>query len=137
MTWDNNPEQSFTTEISKHEACRFSIIKKSQLTDIKGKKTYYRGEDCMAKDYKKLKEWVMKIVNYEMKEMLPLTTGQKEYHEKQKKCFTCDKRFCYDKQNKNYKNFKKVCDIVIIQANIEVLLIVYVICNIKPLRKFL
>ena len=51
----------------------------------------------MEKDCKKLKEWVMKIVNYEMKEMIPLTNGQKEYHEKQNKCFICDKRFCYDK----------------------------------------
>ena len=50
----------------------------------------------MKKYSKKLKEWIMKIVNYEMKE--PLTNGQKEYHKKQNKCFICDKRFCYDKK---------------------------------------
>ena len=52
----------------------------------------------------------MKIVNYEMKEMIPLTRGKKEYHENQNKCFICDKRFCYDKKSKNYKNYEKVHD---------------------------
>ena len=52
----------------------------------------------------------MKIVNYEMKEMIPLTNGQNEYHEKQNKCVICDKKFCYDKKSKNYKSYKKVHD---------------------------
>ena len=54
----------------------------------------------MEKYCKKLKECVMKIVNYKMKEMILLTNGQKEYHEKQNKCFICNKRFFYDKNNK-------------------------------------
>ena len=64
----------------------------------------------MEKYCKKLREWVMKIVNYEMKKMIPLTRDENEYHEKQNKCFICDKRFCYDKKNKNFKNYKKVRD---------------------------
>ena len=48
---------------------------------------------------KKLKEWVMKIVNYEMKDMIALTRDEKEYHDKHNKCFTCNERFCYDKKN--------------------------------------
>ena len=92
-TCHNNPEQSFTTRVSKHELCGFSIVKKSPLTDIREKNTCYRAEDCMEKYCKKLREWVIKIVNYEMKKMIPLTNGQKEYHEKQNKCFICDKRF--------------------------------------------
>ena len=43
----------------------------------------------------------MKIVNYEMEEIIPLTNGKKEYPEKQNKCFICSKRLCYDKKNKN------------------------------------
>ena len=35
---DNNPEQSFTTKINKHEACGFSIVAKSSLSDIREKK---------------------------------------------------------------------------------------------------
>ena len=34
----NNPEQSYTSRISKHEPCRFSIVKKSTLTNIREKK---------------------------------------------------------------------------------------------------
>ena len=76
----------------------------------------------------------MKIVNYEMKKMIPLTRDENEYHEKQNKCFICDKRFCYDKKIKILKIIKKFVIIVIILENIEVLLIVFVICNIKPLK---
>ena len=75
---DNNPEQSYTTKVGKHEPCGFSIVAKSPLTDIREKNTCYRSEDCMEKYCKKLKEWVMKIVNYEMKDMIPLTKGQKK-----------------------------------------------------------
>ena len=48
-TCDNNSKQSFTTKISKHEACGFSIVKKSQLTHIREKNICYRGEDSMKK----------------------------------------------------------------------------------------
>ena len=50
----------------------------------------------MEKYCKKLREWVTKIVNYEMKEMIPLTSDENDYHEKHSKCFMCDKRFTYD-----------------------------------------
>ena len=102
---DNNPEQSYTTKVGKHEPCGFSIVAKSPLTDIREKNTCYRGEDCMEKYCKKLKEWVMKIVNYEMKEMIPLTNDENDYHEKQNKCFICNKRFCYDNDSKDFKNY--------------------------------
>ena len=56
----------------------------------------------MEKCCKKLKEWVMKIVNYRMKKMIPLTNDENEYHESQKKCFICNKRFCYDNDSKKF-----------------------------------
>ena len=37
-TCDNNHEQSFSKNIKKHKACGFSIVKKSELTDIREKK---------------------------------------------------------------------------------------------------
>ena len=101
-----NKKQSFTTKINKREACGFSIVSKSSLSDIREKNTCYRGEDCMKKYCKKLREWVMKTVNYEKKDIMPLTNGQKEYHEKQNKCFICGKRFCYDKRSKYYQIIK-------------------------------
>ena len=64
----------------------------------------------MEKYFKELRKWVMKVVNYETKKMIPLTRDENEYHESQNRCFVCNKRFCYDKKNKNFKDFKKVCD---------------------------
>ena len=66
-TCHNNPEQSFTTRVSKHEPCGFSIVAKLPVTNIREKNTCYRGEDCMEIYCKKLREWVMEIVNYEIK----------------------------------------------------------------------
>ena len=37
-TCHNNPEQTSTTKISKHEPCGFSKVAKSPLTDIREKK---------------------------------------------------------------------------------------------------
>ena len=79
---ENNPEQSYTTKVGKHETCGFSIAKKSQITDIRKKNSCYKGKDSMKKYCKELRECLMKIVNYEMKKMIPLTNGQKEHHEK-------------------------------------------------------
>ena len=45
-----------------------------------------------------------------MKKMIPLTRDENEYYERQNKCFICNKRFCYDNDNKKFKNYKKVCD---------------------------
>ena len=74
---DNNPEQSYTTRVGKHEPFGFLIVKKSQLIDIREKKCFYRGKDSMEIFCKELREWVMKVVNYEMKEMIPLTRDEK------------------------------------------------------------
>ena len=64
----------------------------------------------MEKYCKKLREWVMKIVNYEMKKMIPLISDENDYHESQKKCFIYNKKFCYDNDSKNFKNYQKVRD---------------------------
>ena len=37
------------------------------------KLNYYRGKDCIKKLCKKLKEHAMEIINYERKELAPLT----------------------------------------------------------------
>ena len=60
---------------------------------------------------KDLNEQAMKIINYEKKEMLPLTDEEKESHENQKVCFICEKEFCTDKENKiEFKKIQKVRD---------------------------
>ena len=79
----------------------------------------------------------MKIVNYEIKEMIPLTNDENDYREKQNKCFICNKRFCYDNESKYLKIIEKFVITVIILVNIETQLTVFAICGIKQLKKFL
>ena len=51
---------------------------------------------------KDLREHVTKIINYEKKKMIPLTTEEKIYHNKQKTCYICKKEF-NNNAKKNYK----------------------------------
>ena len=44
----------------------------------------------------------MRIINYESKEMIPLTDEEKESYENQEVCHICKKDFCNDEDNKNY-----------------------------------
>ena len=74
-----------------------------------------------------LKEHLTRIANYEMKPMDPLTEEEKESYKKQQLCHICDKEFCNDKDNYEYKKMRKVRIIVIMQVNIEVLHIVIAI----------
>ena len=53
---------------------------------------------------KDLKDQAMKIINYEKKEMIPLTDEEKESYENQKICHICEKEFSTD--NKDKKNHK-------------------------------
>ena len=82
---------------------------------------------------KDLKYQAMKIINYEKKEMIPLTDEAKETHENQKICYICEQEFCIDENNKKeFKLNQKVRD----QGNIEELLIVFAIYVIKYQRRF-
>ena len=56
----------------------------------------------MKKFAKDLREHVSKIINYEKKKMIPLTTEEKIYHNKRKICYICKKEF----NNNDKKNYK-------------------------------
>ena len=47
----------------------------------------------MKKFSKDLREHASKIINYEKKKMMSLTTEEKIYHNKQKICYICKKEF--------------------------------------------
>ena len=51
---------------------------------------------------KDLREHVSKIINFEKKKMIPLTTEEKIDHNKQKICYICKKEF-NNNEKKNYK----------------------------------
>ena len=55
-----------------------------------------------------LKEQANKIINYEKKEMIPLTDKEKQSYENQKICHICEKKICTDKNNKEFKTKQKI-----------------------------
>ena len=69
----NNPQESSTTEINKHTPSGYSLFTHCSFDKTKNKLDYYRGEDCMKKFCKDLREHATKIINYEKKDMIPLT----------------------------------------------------------------
>ena len=52
----------------------------------------------------------MKIINYEEKEMIPLTYEENKSYKEQEACHICEEKFCVDKDDENYKNKRKVKD---------------------------
>ena len=64
------------------------------------KLNFYRGKYCIKRFSGDLKELVTKIINYEEKEMIPLTDKENKFYEEQEKCHICFKEFCYDKNEK-------------------------------------
>ena len=89
----NNPNESSTSKTNKHTPSGYSIFTHCSFDKSKNKLNYYRGKDCMEKFSKDLREHVSKIINYEKKKMIPLTTEEKIYHHKQKMCYICKKEF--------------------------------------------
>ena len=52
----------------------------------------------------------MKIINYEKKEMIPLTDEENKSYEEYEVCHICIEMFCTDEDDENYRNRKKVKD---------------------------
>ena len=96
-TCHDNPEKLSTTKINKHTPCGYSLFTHCSFNKAENKFDYYRDEDCMKKFCKDLREHATKIINYEKKEMTPLTKKEEEKHNKQKVCHICRKEFNTDK----------------------------------------
>ena len=77
---------------------------------------------------KDLKEHVIKIVNYEKKEMIPLVYEENKSYKKQKVCYICKKEFNTDKMIKMHLSYIIKYEIIVtILENKEELLIIFVI----------
>ena len=98
----NNPDESSTTEINKHTPSGYSIFTHCSFDQTKNKLNHYRGKDCMKKFCKDLREHATKIINYEKKKMIPLTTEEKIHYNEQEICDICKKEF----DNTDKKNYK-------------------------------
>ena len=69
----NNPNESYTERKAKHEPSGYSLILVSSFDSKENKHNVYRGRDCIKRFCSDLKELATKIINYEEKEMIPLT----------------------------------------------------------------
>ena len=87
----NNPEESSTTKINKHMPSGYSIFTHCSFDKSKSKLNFCRGEDCMTKFCKDLREHATKIINCEKKDMIPLTKKEEENYNNQKVCYICKK----------------------------------------------
>ena len=52
----------------------------------------------------------MKIINYDEKEMIPLTKEENNFYNEQEICYISKEKFCIDKDDKNYINKIKIKD---------------------------
>ena len=94
------PEKSYTEKKAVHRPTGNSLLTCCSFDKSNNEQKYYRGEDCIKMFYNDLKDQANKIINYEKKEMIPLTDKKKESYENQKICHIWEKEFCTDKNNK-------------------------------------
>ena len=81
-TCQNDPNKSSTTKINKHTPSGYSIFTHCSFDESKIKISYYRGDDCMNKFFKDLRQHSTKMINYEKKKMISLTTEEKVHYNK-------------------------------------------------------
>ena len=106
-TCQNDPNKSSTTKINKHTPSGYSIFTNCSFDESKNKISYCRGDDCMKKFCKDLREHSTKIINYEKKKMISLTTEEKIHYNKQKVCYICKKEF--DNNDKKQRKVRDHC----------------------------
>ena len=106
-TCQNDPNKLSTTKINKHIPSGYSIFTNCSFDESKNKISYYRGNDCMNKFCKDLRE-------HEKKKMIALTTEEKIHYNKQKVCYICKKKIDNNNTTKSSslerKKQKKVRD---------------------------
>ena len=108
-TCHNNPEKSLTTKINKRTPSGYLLFTHCSFDTTKNRLDYYTGKNCMKNFCLDLREQATEIINYEKKEMIPLTKEEKKMHRIQKKCYICKKRFSTDNDNKIYHKAKDHC----------------------------
>ena len=69
----DSPEKSSTTKINKHTPSGYSLFTHCSFDETKNKLNHYRGKNCMKNFCLDLRKHATKIINYEKKEMIPLT----------------------------------------------------------------
>ena len=103
-TCSNNPIKSHTTNIAQHIPSGYSV-NTLRYHDKSSVVTYYRGEYCIQKPCKDLREIAEDLFNTKKAKLTPLTSEQKNNHSDFDKCFKCQKKFNNNTKSIYYKNF--------------------------------
>ena len=88
----NHPKNSSTIKIWTHIPCGYSISSICGFDHIDNKHTFYREKDCIKKSGISLREHTKNIVDFEQKEMLPLTKEKLKSYQDTKACYICRKK---------------------------------------------
>ena len=96
-TCQNNPKLSSTTKINQHVPSGCSIYTNCSFDKSNNKLSYYRGEDCMKRFCKDLKDHATKIIDFKKKTMIPLTKEEEDNYNKENTCYICKNDFNNDK----------------------------------------
>ena len=96
-TCQNNPDLSSTTKINQHIPSGYSIYTSCSFDKSNNKLSYYRGEDCMRRFCKDLKDHATKIIDFKKKNVTPLTKEEEDNYNKDNICHICKKEFDNDK----------------------------------------
>ena len=67
LSCQDNPKKSYTEKKTKHTPSGYSLFANCSFDASKNKLDCYKRKDCMEKFCKDLKEYTMKIINYEKK----------------------------------------------------------------------
>ena len=89
----NNPDLLSTTKINQHIPSGYSIYTNCSFDKSNNKLSYYRGQDCMKRFCKDLKDHATKIIDFKKKTMIPLTKEEEDNYNKENNCYICKKRF--------------------------------------------
>ena len=74
-----------------HTPPGYSLFTNCSFDSGKNKLDCYRGKDCTERFCKNLKEHTTKIINYEEKEIIPLTDEESKSYKKRKVFYICKK----------------------------------------------
>ena len=111
LSCQNNPEKSCTEKKTKHTRSGYSLFTNCSFDLTKNKIDCYKGEDCIERFCRELREHAVKIINSEKKEMIPLTDEENKSYENQKVCYICKKELSTDENDENeFKLYQKVRD---------------------------
>ena len=106
----NNPENSLKIKIGQHINCGYSMSTIYEFINIEKNHTLYLGEGCMKEFCSSLREHATNILNFENKQILPLTKEELRLHQHARSYSICGERILQKlAKNKKYPKVRHHC----------------------------